>query len=108
MTDDPVRLSHDLLRAVRHDEPTADLERALRALDAGVLDAATTDDDAALAFWINVYNAVTQLELARNPELYGKHRFFRRRVVPVAGRPLPLDDVEHGILRCASHRWGAG
>jgi len=108
MTDDPVGLSYDLLRAVKLGEPTADLERALRDLDAGVLDAATAEDSAALAFWINVYNAVTQLELSRQPERYDKHRFFRRRVVAVAGRQLRLDDVEHGILRRGYHRWGLG
>jgi hypothetical protein len=108
MSADPVELSHDLLRAVKLGEPTTDLERALRDLDAGVLDAATTEDGAALAFWLNVYNAVTQLELARNPDRYDKHRFFRREVVPVAGRRLRLDDVEHGILRRSYHRWGLG
>jgi hypothetical protein len=108
MTDDPVALAHDLLRAVRLDEPTTELEVALRDLDEGVLDAALSDDDAALAFWLNCYNAFTQLALAANPDRYDRHRFFGREIAPIAGHVLSLDDIEHGILRRGHVKWGLG
>jgi hypothetical protein len=108
MTDDPVALAGDLLRAVRRDQPTTDLEVALRDLDPGVLDAALTDDGAAIAFWVNCYNAFTQLALARDPDRYDRHRFFTRGVGPVAGRTLSLDDIEHRILRRGHVKWGLG
>jgi hypothetical protein len=108
MHDDPVALSHDLLRAVRRDDPTTEYEVALRDLDAGLLDAALTDDHAAIAFWVNCYNAFTQLALARDPDQYDRHRFFTRDIAPVAGRVLSLDDIEHGILRRGQVKWGLG
>jgi len=108
MHDDPVALSHALLRAVRRDEPTTESEVALRDLDPGLLDAALADDHAAIAFWVNCYNAFTQLALARDPDQYDRHRFFTRDIAPVAGRVLSLDDIEHGILRRGHVKWGLG
>jgi hypothetical protein len=108
MHDDPVALSHDLLRALRRDEPTTEYEVALRDLDPGLLDAALADDHATIAFWVNCYNAFTQLALARDPDQYDRHRFFTRDIAPVAGRVLSLDDIEHGILRRGHVKWGLG
>jgi hypothetical protein len=106
--DDPVALSHQLLRAVRTGEDTRELEAALADLDAERLAAATAPDGATIAFWTNVYNAVTQLALQRNPDQYDKRTFFRKEVVHVAGRQLSLDDVENGILRRGYFKYGLG
>jgi hypothetical protein len=66
----------------------------------------------ALAFWTNLYNAGTQLLLARRPELYDSSlrflRFFRAAAVTVAGRALSLDAIEHGILRGGRSKYGLG
>jgi len=108
MDDDPVALSYRLLRAVRTGEDAEGLEAALADLDEGRLAEATATDGATNAFWINVYNAVTQLALQRNPEQYDRRTFFGRDIVHVAGRQLSLDDVEHGILRRGYLKYGLG
>lgn len=64
---------------------------------------------AGLAFWLNVYNAATQLLLERRPELFeSRLRFFRAPAVTVAGVDLSLDDVEHGIMRGGRSKYGLG
>ncbi|MWG35477.1 DUF547 domain-containing protein [Halomarina oriensis] len=109
VTDDPLALAADFLRAVRYDEPTTAHERALRDLDPDGLAAALDTDDRRLAFWLNVYNAHVQLVLAAAPEQYeDRRRFFGAPVVACAGHDLSLDDVEHGILRRSMHSLGLG
>jgi hypothetical protein len=105
---EPVTISHDLLRAVRTGGETAGLVERLATLDEDRLAAATADDGAATAFWTNVYNAVTQLELERNPDKYDRTSFFGRKLVTVAGHDLSLDDIEHGILRRGYFKYGLG
>jgi hypothetical protein len=109
VTDDPVALSEAFLLAVRRGEPTVELAADLAALDDDGLAAALSTDRARLAFWVNVYNAVTQRALADDPSQYESRRaFFSAELVAVAGRPLSLDDIEHGILRRSYHKYGLG
>ncbi len=64
--------------------------------------------ETALAYWINLYNAATvDLVLAHYPvgsiREIGAGLFedgpWEREAVRVLGRPLSLDDIEHGIIR---------
>lgn len=67
--------------------------------------------DQAMAFWINLYNAVTLAVVAehypvasiRDIDLGGNGLFgrgpWKAKLAMVAGRALSLDDIEHGILR---------
>ena len=85
---------------------------ALAAYDAAALVPLREDRRTALAFWLNLYNAGTQLLLDRRPALYESSlrtvRFFRAEAVTVAGEPLSLNDVEHGILRGSQSMVGLG
>ena len=71
---------------------------ALRRID---LDPLRGDRPAALAFWINLYNALVIHGVVRH-RVTGTVRsvrgFFRQRY-EVGGLSFSLDDIEHGILR---------
>jgi hypothetical protein len=105
----PTALARELVVACRRDGETASLESALAALDECAL---AFDDDAALAFWLNCYNAGTQLLLAERPERYESAlrlvRFFRAPALTVAGTALSLDGIENGILRAGRSKYGLG
>ncbi len=57
-------------------------------------------DDLRKAFWLNMYNAYIQILLKEDPSRY-QHRssFFSSPLIPVAGKLVSLDFIEHGILR---------
>lgn len=70
------------------------------------VDPASLDHDQALAFWVNLYNAVTlDLILDHYPvesirDIGGEQEDpWERTLVRVAGRDLTLNEIEHGILR---------
>jgi len=109
-------LAERLLAAVRTDgrpgpEPEPILAE-LAAADERALAPIRTDRGRALAFWLNLYNAGTQLLLARRPGLYEGPlrlvRFFRATAVTVGGGELSLDAIEHGILRGSRSKYGLG
>jgi hypothetical protein len=105
----PAALSERLLRAVRTDEPTDELEAELSALDPETLAGALDSDGARLAFWVNLYNAAAQRALAENPDQYDNRRaFFKTPLLTVAGEPLSLDEIEHDILRRSYHKLTLG
>ncbi len=102
----PVAASQQLLRGVRTRTATADHETTVAELSEAELESMSST--AATAFWLNLYNAGTQLLLDRRPKLYdSKLRFFRATAITVAGTPLSLDQIEHGILR-DSAKYGLG
>jgi hypothetical protein len=106
---DPVALSRRLLEGVRRGEDTAGERRRLAAFDPDALLAALDSDARRLAFWCNVYNAYAQHLLAADPDRWKRRwLFFRRSLLPVAGRSLSLDDVEHGLLRRSMSSIGLG
>lgn len=106
-TDDPLTRSQEYLRCVRvGDDPTA-IEAAIGGLSPARIEALS--DAARKAFWLNLYNANVQRRLAADPERFEKRwRFFRQSAVPVAGRTVSLDDIEHGMLRRSRVKWGLG
>jgi hypothetical protein len=100
VTEDPVDISAQFLRAIRYDEPTDEFEDALAAYDSDDLAARLDTNAARLAFWCNLYNAATQQLIETNREEYeNRGDFFSLPAVTVAGETLSLDDIEHGILR---------
>lgn len=104
---DPTELASEFLGAVRRGAETVDLRSALAGLPESAI--ADLDASAAKAFWLNTYNAYAQYHLARKPELYeSKRRFFGGKRLRVAGTQLSLDDVEHGILRASTSKYGLG
>jgi hypothetical protein len=107
---DPRQLAVDYLLAVRHDPARgAEAELELAGIRRDQLAAALADDAARQAFWIDVYNAAVLRN--QGPDIADavvRWRHFRRTVITVAGQPLSLDDIEHGILRRSSWKVGLG
>jgi thiol-disulfide isomerase/thioredoxin len=109
-SDNPsVRLSQELLYAVRTGESIDRLTEQLAALDPDALASALRTDAQKKAFWINLYNGYTQAALQQNAGQYQQRSaFFGAKRVPVAGMLLSLDDIEHGILRRSRLKWSLG
>ncbi len=100
VTEDPVDVSEQLLRAIRYGEPTDEFEERLASYDSDELASRLDSNGARIAFWCNLYNAATQRLLETNREEYEKRgEFFSLDALTVAGETLCLDDIEHGILR---------
>lgn len=106
MTGDPVAESVAFLEAVP--EGRAWDERALADVAETRLESALSRDAASIAFWLNVYNAATQLALVDDASLYDRRRFVRTPLVTVAGHDLALDGIEHGVLRRGRLKYGLG
>ena len=110
--DSPTCLAQELLVACRRGTDPAPYEAALSAADDETLAPVREDRRVGLAFWINCYNAGTQLLLARRPGLYESPlrfvRFFSAPAVTVCGTGLPLDRIENGLLRGGRTKYGAG
>lgn len=102
-------LAQQLLYAARTGEPTDSLVQLLAAADTGVLLQQLAGDDQRKAFWLNVYNAFVHQALRTHPDQYRQRsRFFSRKRMTIAGHPLSLDEVEHGILRRSRNKWSLG
>jgi len=108
----PTELAQELLAATKRGDDPEPYERALADLDDDALRPVREDRTAALSFWINCYNAGTQLLLDRQPERYESAlrvvRFFATPAVTVAGTGLPLDRIENGLLRGRRSKYGLG
>src|ERR1700712_2925909 len=104
-----VELSQQLLLAAKTKEPTDSLVAILRNMPQGDLQKQIVSDDQKKAFWINLYNAFTQIILAKNPDQYKKRSsFFGAKQIDIASNKLGLDDIEHGILRHSKVKWSLG
>lgn len=54
------------------------------------------------AFWINVYNGLTNYQIVKNQlieSVWEKHDFFTDQYFNIGSLAFSLDDIEHGILR---------
>ncbi|SIS13800.1 DUF547 domain-containing protein [Natronorubrum thiooxidans] len=98
-----------LLESVKYETPPKPFLNRLAGATDDDLTTVRTDRQAGLAFWLNVYNAATQLLLERRPERFeSRLRFFRAHAVTVGGTHLSLDDIEHGVLRGGKSKYGLG
>jgi len=108
----PTACARRLLEALRAGEAPDPYLSTLAGYDRGRLRAVRTERTAGLAFWLNLYNAGTQLLLERRPDLYDSRlrffRFFGAEALVVAGRGLSLDAIEQGILRGGRSKYGLG
>lgn len=103
-----MEISQELLLAAKTGEPTDSLVSLLKNIPPSQLKQLNTDDEKK-AFWINLYNAYTQLRLKQNPGMYReRNKFFKDKVIRIAGKALSLDDIEHGILRRSKIKWSLG
>jgi len=108
----PTALAQDLLTACKCGEATEGCRAALAALDDSTLRPLRESRRTALAFWLNCYNAGTQLLLRERPGLYESQlrffRFFWAPALTVGGRSLSLDRIENGLLRGGRSKYGLG
>ncbi|MCU4751052.1 DUF547 domain-containing protein [Halobacteria archaeon AArc-curdl1] len=105
----PAGISRALLNAVRVETPVDGHLEALARASHDDLEPIRADEETGLAFWLNLYNAATQLLLEERPGLFeSRIRFFRAAAITVAGVDLSLDDIEHGIIRGRKSKYGLG
>lgn len=108
--DDYLRIGSDGINRVAYqdvsDSHRAELGEYLDSLSS--LDPRAYNRAEQLAYWINLYNALTVEVVLRNPKKgsilrMGKGLFsigpWDDRLLTVAGQPLTLNDIEHRILR---------
>lgn len=106
---DCIKLSQELLYAVRTDESTDSLEKKLELVPKEELASQLKTDAERNAFWLNIYNAFTQISLKNNPDAYKKrNKFFSNKFIRIAGQTISLDLVEHGILRRSKAKYSLG
>jgi hypothetical protein len=104
-----INLSQQLLLAVKTNSSTGSFVQIIAAMPYKELQVQLVTDNDKKAFWINIYNAYTQLLLTTNPDKYrNKNQFFKDKQIPIAGEQLSLDDIEHGILRKSKVKWSLG
>lgn len=104
-----IQLSQDFMYAARTGEETSIFIQQLQQMSMNELISSVKTDNEKKAFWINLYNAYTQVALKNNPDQYKKRsRFFRKKQVAIAGHLFSLDDIEHGILRRSKIKWSLG
>ena len=108
----PTTFAQDLLVACKRGDATNRYRAALAEATDADLSQVREDRRTGLAFWLNCYNAGTQLLLAERPSLYESPlrfvRFFSAPAVTVGGASLPLDRIENGILRGGRSKYGLG
>ncbi|TAD90801.1 MAG: DUF547 domain-containing protein [Bacteroidetes bacterium] len=96
----PQVVSQNLLMSVKTGADASALLQQLAQISVQQLETALTTDAARMAFWINIYNAITAYSLGQDPGQYrNRQRFFKRQQIQLADATLSLNDVEHGILR---------
>jgi hypothetical protein len=106
---DYIKLSQDLLYAVKTDRPDDSLQRQISTSAEDELYQQLNNEDKRKAFWLNIYNAYTQIGLKANPDAYKKrNNFFGTKFINIAGKNLSLDLIEHGIIRRSKWKYSLG
>lgn len=104
-----VQLSQEFMYAAKIGDEAATYISQLK--NSSIIDITATikTDDDKKAFWINLYNAYTQVSLKKNPDLYkNRKQFFTGKQIEMGGKEFSLDDIEHGILRRSKIKWSLG
>lgn len=102
-------MSEELLLHIKNEKSTTELRAKLYNFPFASLQNALKSDRQKLAFWINIYNAYIQIILSENPALYeDRDTFFKKEQVPIAGRLISFDKIEHGIIRKSQWKLGLG
>lgn len=102
-------LSELFLVKLQKGESTTAVRNTLRSLSLQELETGLQDDREKLAFWINIYNAYIQYLLKNEPGLYkDRGEFFKKDQIPIAGRNISFEKIEHGIIRKSQWPYGLG
>lgn len=103
------KASQSFLLAVKKREPVDSFLLFFQKITPAELMAELNTDNRKKTFWLNIYNAYTQLWLSENPAQYKKRsQFFGNKRIAIAGERLSLDRIEHGLLRRSKTKWSMG
>ena len=107
-----VALSIQLLIAVQEGNSVSLTINELGSISVDQLSNDLNNVDERKAFWINCYNAFTQILLKeKSPDLLSQTSrtdFFSSKDIIIGGQALSLNDIEHGMLRHSSIWWSKG
>lgn len=104
-----ITASQQLLLAAKTGEPVDSLVQFFAAVPFHQIQKELSTDAKAKAFWLNIYNAYTQVLLQQNPDAYkNRNRFFKSRQIMIAGEKLSLEIIEHRIIRRSEWKLGLG
>lgn len=104
-----IETSQQLLLQAKTHEPTDSFVEVMKNIPQKLLWQQLKNDNDKKTFWINLYNAYTQIILSKNPGKYkNRSSFFGSPQISIAGKQLSLDDIEHGILRHSKIKWSLG
>lgn len=106
---DVLELSKDMLLKVKTHQSIDSALNILAELDVNTLQKILNSDENKKTFFINLYNALVQHELRKNPSLFeDRNQLFTKTIITLAHQKLSLDDIEHGLLRKSQVKWGFG
>jgi hypothetical protein len=101
---DPLRISQNLLYAVKGNENFNAWTDTLGKLNMESLKNHLDNDNSKKVFWINVYNAYIQILLKKDTSAYQKKdAFFNEKKILISGELLSLNDIERGFLSTNSN-----
>lgn len=100
------QLSEKLLYQVKLTKPYSKVLSQLEKYDFSLLQKELVTDDLKKAFWINVYNAL--FVILKRDQDFSKPSIYKNKLIMVAGKPLSLDDIEHGIFRRFRYKYSLG
>lgn len=104
-----IALSQNILSAAKEGSETKVYEDSLKQIDLDDLRSVLNSDNKRLAFWLNIYNAYTQVILKRDPELFkDRDSFFSSPQINIGQEILSLDQVEHDLLRRSKVKYSRG
>ncbi len=104
-----MQVSKDLLNALKTRKPYQEYVRTLQTLDAEEIVNQLPNDNYRKAFWINIYNAYTQILLIEVPNSFeDRQTFFTDKKIVIADAKISLDFIEHRILRRSKVKIGMG
>jgi len=96
---DPLKISQNLLYSVKGNENFNAWTDTLEHLSMKSLKKHLNNDNSKKVFWINIYNAYTQILLKKDASTYqNKDAFFKAKKILISGELLSLDDIEHDFL----------
>ncbi len=104
-------LARLLLDRARRREAVQGILDELAAVPLSALVTDLRDTAERRAFWIEIYNATALIAMADGVDLRrpcARLRHFARRRLVVAGVPLSLNEIEHGMLRSSKLWWAMG
>lgn len=108
-TSDFNKLSEEFLQNIKNGKDTRAIQDRIANTTLTELTSSLITDTHQLAFWINIYNAYILVILSENPELYDdKKAFFKKEQIPIAGKLLSFEKIEHGIIRKSQWSLGQG